>query len=511
MNEFKDKRITKTLTNKLYSFVDTDNNTYTWLVNGILGFGASGIVYDVSNPKYPSKHYALKEYFPLSLLQYVNRKDDEFEIDIEVLEKWNAGIEDFLKETKIQSVLPNSNTEYGNYFMYAIDLFKANKTAYIVLDTDYCLTLNDYINTAFSLMCNNKNCFSFIKEVFNYHIDICTAVSILHKKGFLHLDISPSNIMINRKTRSARLNDFASAIEYDTKTKIIKSVSLPSYTNAFSPIEQKAMALGNRNVVIGPATDVYSICAVLYRCLFNETYNPVKGMFEKYAENASKIPLCDLLNNNTIQKILQLLESGLCGLEYRIQTAEDLKQNLEHIVFLIESQEEKEKLAKLGLVPSISLAIGYYENFLQDVIYEMLKLKKITINQKEYDVSQYKKEFQVLLPKDISSDWKTLTENYYKQKGYVKFTLEGMRGIGVILDYNALIRRRILRFIDVPQTLRSSFKAVEFVAKNNNTNDIHSINFEKEKEVESFINTILSQAKNDAIVNSILSITKKDI
>ena len=502
----------KALTKNLYSFIDTENNIHTWLINDILGFGASGIVYDVSNPKYPSKHYALKEFFPHSLFQYVHRKDNDFEIDIDIIEKWESGINDFLKETKIQSLLPDSNSEYGNCFMYAVEAFKANKTAYIVLDTEYCLTLDEYIDTAFSLIENDKRDFKFIKEVFNYHIDICSAVSVLHKKGFLHLDINPSNIMINRKSHSARLNDFASATEYNKETGMANVVSIPSYTNAFSPIEQKSMALGNRNTIIGPATDVYSICAVLYKCLFNDIYNPIKGISEHFNEETFIIPLCSSLNRETIQKIMILLESGLSGLEYRIQRADDLQKRLQQIVLLIESQEEKEKLIKLGLVPSISLAIGYYENFLQDSIYEMLKLEKITVKEKEYDVSLYKKEFQILLPKDVSSDWKTLTEDFYKKKEYIKFSLEGMREFGVILDYKALVRRHVLRFVDIPQTLISSFKAVEFVAKNNNQSiNRQDIVDKKEQEVETFKNAILSQAKNDAVVNSLLLIKKLNL
>ena len=90
--------------------------------------------------------------------------------------------------------------------------------------------------------------------------DVASAVAHLHQTGVLHRDLKPSNILIDQQGRP-RLVDFGVArlegAETLTRTGDILG------TPAFMSPEQ---ALGERES-IGPKTDVYSLCAVLYNLL----------------------------------------------------------------------------------------------------------------------------------------------------------------------------------------------------------------------------------------------------
>lgn len=90
--------------------------------------------------------------------------------------------------------------------------------------------------------------------------DVASAVAQLHQTGVLHRDLKPSNILIDQSGRP-RLVDFGVArlegAETLTRTGDILG------TPAFMSPEQ---ALGEREAM-GPKTDVYSLCAVLYNLL----------------------------------------------------------------------------------------------------------------------------------------------------------------------------------------------------------------------------------------------------
>jgi serine/threonine-protein kinase len=97
---------------------------------------------------------------------------------------------------------------------------------------------------------------------------VCQAVAFAHQRGVLHRDLKPSNILIDEAgqphvsdfglaKRLTKPDDGSASARLLTQTGDI--IGTPSY---ISP-EQAA---GNRGEV-GPASDVYSLGAVLYQCL----------------------------------------------------------------------------------------------------------------------------------------------------------------------------------------------------------------------------------------------------
>ncbi len=92
--------------------------------------------------------------------------------------------------------------------------------------------------------------------------DIARAVDFLHHKGIIHRDLKPSNILLASATGLPYLTDFGLAKCFssdDEKTHSGAIVGTPLY---MSP-EQAA----GRNADVGPASDVYSMGAILYQVL----------------------------------------------------------------------------------------------------------------------------------------------------------------------------------------------------------------------------------------------------
>jgi serine/threonine protein kinase len=126
-----------------------------------------------------------------------------------------------------------------------IDHFIDNNTGYIVVE--YCKgeTLDRYMEKekAFALSI-------FLKDVF---IPLLDAVGALHKKGIIHRDIKPNNIIID-DTGAPVIIDFGSAVHYK-KTDNKKIFVTPG----FSPIE-----FYSERSKQGKHSDIYSLAATLY-------------------------------------------------------------------------------------------------------------------------------------------------------------------------------------------------------------------------------------------------------
>ncbi len=99
------------------------------------------------------------------------------------------------------------------------------------------------------------------KKAAQYVKTIAEAIHYAHGQGTLHRDLKPSNILIDQSDQP-RITDFglAKRIEGDSK---LTSSGVVLGTPSYMPPEQAAANRG----LIGPASDVYSLGAVLYELL----------------------------------------------------------------------------------------------------------------------------------------------------------------------------------------------------------------------------------------------------
>src|SRR4029079_6550521 len=94
-----------------------------------------------------------------------------------------------------------------------------------------------------------------------YVREAAEAVHYAHQQGTLHRDLKPSNILIDRQNR-VRITDFGLAKRIEGNSDLTLSGQILG-TPSYMPPEQ---ALSKR-ALIGTASDVYSLGAILYDTL----------------------------------------------------------------------------------------------------------------------------------------------------------------------------------------------------------------------------------------------------
>ena len=217
-----------------------------YIVGRVLGAGGFGITYIGYDLKLDGK-VAIKEYYPsgaanrsmsLTVLPTTEVKGNPFEI----------GKDRFLKEAKTLSEFVGE----GNIVALR-DYFEENGTAYIVMEYLEGEDLSHYAK--------EHGVFG-MDEAFDLLEPAMLALDKIHKRGLIHRDISPSNIMVLSDGR-VKVLDFGSARLQNASGELSLSIMLkPGY----APMEQYSTH-GEQ----GAWTDVYAMSATIYKLITGKT------------------------------------------------------------------------------------------------------------------------------------------------------------------------------------------------------------------------------------------------
>ena len=273
-----------------------------YLVGNILGEGGFGITY-IGLDLNLEIRVAIKEFYPNG---FVTRESGVTSMvtnytssDRPQYEKWK---DSFVREARSLakfSDLPG--------IVHVKDFFQENNTAYIVMEYVEGETLKSHL----------KNCGGImpVQETLSMMRPVIQSLAKIHQAQIIHRDISPDNIMI-QEGGSVKLIDFGAARDFGNGDDRSLSVLLKP---GFAP-EEQYRSKGNQ----GPWTDVYALCATIYRCITGE--KPPESM-ERMRQDTLKYPSSYGISITKSEE--SALLNGLAVLaENRIKTMGELEAKL---------------------------------------------------------------------------------------------------------------------------------------------------------------------------------------
>ncbi len=218
-----------------------------YIVGKAQGQGSFGITYigwDISL----KRRVAIKEYFPKNMVGRVPNSTDLYcKGDARQFQIWK---ERFLsQDARIPAKLEKSS-EIVQIYQY---LKNINNTAYIIMEYVDGLRLDAYIEQEGARLTPRK--------ILRLLEPVAEALKKLHAERFVHLDVSPDNIMLRFDEAGhphAMLLDFGSAQDLDKDGAFPLQVT---FKEGFSPCEQHTCGR------VGPWSDVYALCATLWFCM----------------------------------------------------------------------------------------------------------------------------------------------------------------------------------------------------------------------------------------------------
>lgn len=250
-----------------------------YTIEGVLGQGGFGITY-LGMDELHKKKVAIKEFFP----QGIVTRNIEYEDTVTVTlvgekENYDKGKERFLKEAQTMAMFSKDKG-----IVKALDFFEINNTAYIVMEYLEGVTLKQYLR-------ENKRIAA--EDLVELLVPLIEALDEIHSQGLIHRDISPDNIMVLPDGR-IKLMDFGAARDYtEFGEKSLSIVLKPGY----APPEQY-----QTHGVQGPWTDIYALCATMYKCITGE--NPPDAIDRLVDDHLKKISAFGISVSPQIEKAI---------------------------------------------------------------------------------------------------------------------------------------------------------------------------------------------------------------
>ena len=292
-----------------------------YLVGRAIGEGGFGITY-IGMDLNLEMRVAIKEYYPNgSAVRDINGEGATVQSQSrESRALYENGREKFINEAKTLAKCVDFPE-----IVTVKDFFKENNTAYIVMEYIDGKTLRTYLN--------EKGSRISVNETINMMKPLICSLGKVHKMNLIHRDISPDNIMIC-KDGSIKILDFGGARDFVANgDKSLSVMMKPGYT----PEEQ--YRTGKEQ---GPWTDVYALCATMYRCITGQI---PQAAWERVSKDNLK-PITEL-QPNCSGEVAYVIQKGLSVYKKdRWQSMEELYDRLykEDVVEEVEKEEYKENI-----------------------------------------------------------------------------------------------------------------------------------------------------------------------
>lgn len=212
-----------------------------YIVGRILSFNGEGVSY-IGFDKVASEKVVVREYFPDTLCRRAE-DSDRIIVNQDCLAKYKTFMSEFAEVYKVLSRLRNLP-----HIVPAVDLFAQNNTTYAVLEYVEGVSLRKFLQ-------ENSGTLSWeqVKKIFP---PIFTTLSIIHNAGIVHRGICADNILVTVKGELKLIGFCISSIR-----TINTELNSELYSGYAAPEQYTSLDWQ------GTWTDVYSICAVLYRIL----------------------------------------------------------------------------------------------------------------------------------------------------------------------------------------------------------------------------------------------------
>ncbi|MCG7973134.1 MAG: serine/threonine protein kinase, partial [Candidatus Thiodiazotropha taylori] len=243
----------------------------------------------------------IKEFLPKKLARRASN-GKVMPLEDKQVDNFNRSLRLFYQEAKVLASLRHPNIVQVRGF------FLANNTGYLVMDHERGKNLASYIKKRSGSLSTR-----FIMTVFPPILD---ALSLIHSRNLLHLDIKPSNIHL-RTGGNPLLLDFGAVHEVRNEgTRTGRVV-----TTGFSPVEQYYQS-GN----VGPWSDVYAIGASMRACLDGKA---PPSAIERHAKEKLK-PAARIYRRRYPAAMLEAIDWAMeIGYEKRPQNARELLDALQ--------------------------------------------------------------------------------------------------------------------------------------------------------------------------------------
>ncbi|GAB2674705.1 protein kinase domain-containing protein [Aliiglaciecola aliphaticivorans] len=313
----------------------TELNHY--IIESVLGQGGFGVVYKAHHAHLKSA-VVIKEFLPLELASREGKTvsphtASKHDLYVNCLNR-------FMSEGRTLVSLSHSN------IVRCRDLFTANGTAYLVMDYEEGLALDELVTSLESQGQHYSQA-----QLLHFLLPLADGLAYIHSQGVLHRDIKPANIFIRRSDGSPVLIDFGAA----KQNFAIASQSQAPYTEFYAPMEQIEGGGEAKETI-----DIYAFGALMYRIVTGAVgmKSESRALALVMGKDDPLISASKAAKGTYSEDFLRLIDSCLkFEAKDRPQTMEAVKKRLMRVAQLNEGSPNSNN-ASLGLLDDLITMAG---------------------------------------------------------------------------------------------------------------------------------------------------------
>jgi len=278
-------------------------------IEKVIGEGGMGTVYLASHTKIPNRVSAIKV-LKSNFLQNENLKNR------------------FRREMEIMSGMTHEN-------IVKLEQFDEDDLGmYLIMEYFKGVEIDDYLKNKIGVFPEEK--------AVPLMIQILKAFSFAHKKGIVHRDIKPGNILINQEANQVKVLDFGIAKMKDDISMQTKSGAQIGTVFYMSPEQVHGKELDARS-------DIYALGVTFYQMLTG--INPYHDLNTEY-EIYNKITKEDLPDPREIypgvtERMVNILRKSLA------KAPEDRFQTCDDFILALQGDVEVKPISKTGIEPPV--------------------------------------------------------------------------------------------------------------------------------------------------------------
>lgn len=284
---------------------------YDYKIVKTLGQGSFGITYLAAVQMHgelgsidATVYVAIKEFF----MHEINGREGST-----VTSGSKAGVYDKYKGKFIKEAINLSKLKHDN-IIRVVEEFEANNTVYYAMEYIDGGSLDDLIKKHNGLTNG---------EALGYAMQIGEALSFMHSRNMLHLDLKPSNVMLH--DGKAILIDFGLSKQFDEDGNPESSTTIGGGTAGYAPLEQTNYT-GEKRDGLPVTMDIYAFGATIFKMLTGHKPPVASDILN------DGFPSDDLSAKGVNQKLIGIIEKAMAPLrKNRFRSLEEVLRELDSI------------------------------------------------------------------------------------------------------------------------------------------------------------------------------------
>ena len=279
-----------------------------YIIESVLGSGGFGIVYKAHHA-HLDEQVVIKEFLPVELAgRHGNTVAPHGTSKQEV---YSECLRRFMEEGRTLVKLRHPNV------VRCRDLFTANGTAYLVMDFEDGLPLDELVRSVEAQGSRYTE-----QQLLHFLLPLADGLAYIHSQSVLHRDIKPANVFIRRSDGSPVIIDFGAA----KQNFALASQSQAPFTEFYAPIEQI-----DGGGEAKPTVDIHAFGGLMYRVVAGQVgpKAEARAMALAYGNPDPMPKASDLMAGHYSEAFLSVIDQCLAfKANERPQSMQDVRQRL---------------------------------------------------------------------------------------------------------------------------------------------------------------------------------------